>query len=104
LRTCVLLTFLALSACSWFHPRAKPPPPAPELVVTGAPAGSAVFVDDVQSGQVAEVNGKPQVLAVSAGPHIVEVRTGDTVIYREQTYVGSGETRVVKVLSGLNRE
>ena len=103
MRICILLTFLALSACSWFHPRAKPPP-QPELVVTGAPAGSAVFVDDVQSGQVAEVNGKPQVLLVSAGPHTVEVRTGNTVIYHEQTYVGSGETRVVKVLSGLNRE
>ena len=100
----VLLALLALSACSWFHPRAKPPPPQPQLVVTGVPAGSAVFVDDVQGGQIAEVNGKPQVLVVSAGPHIVEVRTGNTVIYHEQTYVRSGETRVVEVLSGLNRE
>jgi hypothetical protein len=104
LKIVVLLALVSLSACSWFHPRAKPPPPSPEFIVTGAPAGSAVFVDDVQSGQIAEVNGKPQVIAVTAGPHIVEVRTGSTVIYREQTYVGSGETRVVKVLSGLNRE
>jgi hypothetical protein len=104
LKIFVLLALVSLSACSWFHPRAKPSPPAPELVVTGAPAGSAVFIDDVQNGQIAEANGKPQVLTVTAGPHVVEVRTGDTVIYREQTYVGSGETRVVKVLSGLNRE
>jgi hypothetical protein len=72
--------------------------------VTGAPAGSAVFVDDVQNGQTAVANDKPQVLTVAAGAHIVEVRTGSTVIYREQTYVSSGETRVIKVLSGLNRE
>jgi hypothetical protein len=63
-----------------------------------------VFVDDVQNGQTAVANGKPQVLTVTAGAHIVEVRTGSTVIYREQTYVSSGETRVIKVLSGLNRE
>jgi hypothetical protein len=35
---------------------------------------------------------------------VVEVRTGSTVIYREQTYVGGGETRVIKVLSGSSRE
>jgi hypothetical protein len=104
LKIFVLLALASLSACSWFHPRPKPPPPQPELVVTGAPAGSAVFVDDVQNGETAAANGKPQVLTVAAGPHIVEVRTGSTVIYREQTYVGSGETHVIKVLSGLNRE
>lgn len=99
----VLLALASLSACSWFHPRPKPPPPAPELVVTGAPVGSTVYVDDVQNGHTTEVI-RPQVLTVAAGAHIVEVRTGSTVIYREQTYVGSGETRVIKVLSGLNRE
>jgi len=26
------------------------------------------------------------------------------VVYREQTYVGSGERRVIKVLSGSSRE
>jgi RNA-splicing ligase RtcB len=72
--------------------------------VTGAPAGSIVFVDGVQNGQMAESNGKPQVLGVASGEHIVEVRTGDTVVYREQTFVGPGEKRVVKVLSGTGRE
>ena len=76
----------------------------PELVVTGAPAGSAIFIDDVQSGQVAETNGKPQVLNVPAGMHVVEVRAGSTVIYREQTYVSTGDNRVINVLSGIHRE
>jgi hypothetical protein len=98
-----------LSACSWFHPHAKPPPPPPALVVTGAPTGSIVFVDDVQTGQPAEY-GKPQVLTVTAGAHVVEVRvastdtTGTTVIYSEQTYIASGEKRAIKVLSGSSRE
>jgi hypothetical protein len=98
------LVVLALMVCSWFHRRPTSPAPLPELIVTGAPAGTAIFIDDVQSGQVAEVNGKPQVLHVPAGMHVVEVRAGSTVIYREQTYVSTGDNRVINVLSGIHRE
>ena len=100
----VVVALLALSGCSWFHGRPKGPAPLPELVVTGAPAGSAIFIDDVQNGQVTEVNGKPQVLSVPAGMHVVEVRVGTAVIYREQTYLSTGDNRVIKVLSGIHRE
>ncbi len=96
-------TLACLSGCSWFHPRPQVPAP-PELIVTGVPAGSIVFIDNVQNGQAAELSDKPQVLTVAAGEHIVEVRTGSAVVYREQTYVGSGEKRVIKVLSGSSRE
>ena len=77
--------------------------------MTGAPTGSIVFVDDVQIGQPAEY-GKPQVLTVTAGAHVVEVRVagtddaGTTVIYSEQTYIGSGEKHAIRVLSGSSRE
>lgn len=104
LKILIFLALTCLSACSWFHSRAKAPPEAPELIVTGAPAGSIVFIDNVQSGQAMEVNDKTQVLNVAAGTHVVEVRTGSRVVYREQTYVGSGERRVIKVLSGSSRE
>jgi hypothetical protein len=79
-------------------------PEPPSLIVTGAPAGSALFIDGAQSGEIATLNDKPRVLTVAAGEHIVEVRMGSTVVYREQTYVGSGERRVIKVLSGSSRE
>jgi hypothetical protein len=109
LKILAILALVFLSACSWFHPRAKPPPPPPALVVTGAPTGSIVFVDDAQIGQPAQY-GKPQVLTVTAGAHVVEVRVtsadnaGSTVIYSEQTYIASGEKRAIKVLSGSSRE
>jgi len=103
LKTFLLLILLGLSGCNWFH-RAKPVPDSPQLIVTGAPAGSEVFVDDVKKGQTAEVNGKPQVLTVAAGTHVVEIRSGSTVIYREQTYVGGSEKRLIKVLSGTSRQ
>ena len=103
MKTFLLLMLLGLSGCSWFH-RTKAAPDSPQLVVTGAPAGSEVFVDDVKNGRTAEVNGKPQVLNVTAGTHVVEIRAGSTVIYREQTYVGVREKRLIKVLSGTSRE
>jgi hypothetical protein len=104
LKTLVFLALLGLSACSWFHPRPKALPDPPELIVTGAQAGSTVFIDNVQNGQAIEVSDKPRVLTVGAGEHVVEVRKGSVVVYREQTYVGDGERRVIHVLSGSTRE
>jgi hypothetical protein len=78
-------------------------PDPTEIIVTGAPAGSIVFVDGLQTGQPTATNDHPQVLNVATGAHKVEIHVGDTVVYREDTYVGLGEHRVVHVLSGLNR-
>jgi hypothetical protein len=78
-------------------------PDPTEIIVTGAPAGSIVFVDGRQTGQPTTLNDHTQVLNVAAGAHKVEIHVGDTVVYREDAYVGLGEHRLVRVLSGLNR-
>jgi hypothetical protein len=97
-----LITLAALSGCGWFA--RKPPPPDPtEIIVTGAPATSLVFIDGVQNGQPTASNDHPLILMVAAGAHKVEIHMGDSVVYREDTYVGPGERRVVMVLSGLTR-
>jgi hypothetical protein len=103
LKNCVFLALALLSACSWFH-RKSPLPDPPELIVTGAAADSTVFVDDVQKGQPAAANDKPQIVIVPAGPHVVEVRSAGRVVYRETVYVEGGERRVVRVLSGSVRQ
>jgi hypothetical protein len=54
----------------------------------------------VQAGQAKEVAKQPQEITVVAGTHVVEVRMGDTVAYRENTYVTAGEKHVISVLSG----
>ena len=78
-------------------------PDPTEIIVTGAPAGSIVFVDDLQAGQAPALKDHPQVLNVAAGAHKVEIHVGDTVVYREDTYVNPGEHCMVRVLSGFNR-
>jgi hypothetical protein len=78
-------------------------PDPTEIIVTGAPVGSVVFIDGLQTGQETALDDHPQVLRVAAGAHKVDIHLGDTVVYREDTYVSLGEKRTVRVLSGLNR-
>jgi hypothetical protein len=103
-RVSILITLALLSGCSWFgwHKRARPADP-PELIVTGAPLGSLIFVDGVQTGEAASRSDQSQILDVAAGDHKVEIHLNDRIVYREDTYVGPGEHRVVMVLSGSSR-
>lgn len=104
MRVLVLITLACLSACSWFSSRKHPKPPDPtQIIVTGAPAGSLVFVDGVQSGQAVAHNDQTQVLEVAAGTHKVEIRMNDKIVYREDTYVRPGEHGVVIVASGFEK-
>jgi hypothetical protein len=103
LRTFIILAMTMLTACSWFHAKPRTPDPS-QFVVTGAPKDSVVFIDDVRQGQTAESNGKPQLVDTTPGEHKVEIRLGDTVVYREDIYIKVGERRVVAVLSGTSRE
>lgn len=99
MKTLFIILLLCVSGCSWFHRKPHAPDPT-ELVVAGAPVGSMVFVDGVQSGGAKEVAKQPQEVEVTPGTHVVEVRVGDTVAYRENTYIKPGEKHVISVLSG----
>jgi hypothetical protein len=102
LRVFLLLILSGLSACSWFAPKKAPIPAPTQIIVTGAPVNSTVFVDGAQIGQATTVGDHPQVLDVAAGDHKVEIHVGDSVVYREDIYVAPSEHRIVRVLSGLN--
>jgi|SRR5579859_3751532 len=97
------MALVSLSACSWFGSR-KPELPAPtELIVTGAPEGSLIFVDGSKTGPEAAAGDHPQILIVAAGAHRVEIHLEDKIVYREDTDVSLGEHRVLTVLSGTGR-
>jgi hypothetical protein len=103
LRLIVLVVLTCISACSWFGSKRMRSPDPAEIIVTGAPAGSLLFVDGSQSGPATAQNNHSQVLSVAPGAHKVEIHMGDAVVYREDTYVARGEHRVVIVLSGSSR-
>ena len=102
LKITLLIVLVLLSGCSWFH--RKPPAPDPtEFIVTGAPVGSLLFVDGVQSGHATEASNRTQVLEVTPGMHTLEVKLGDSVTYRENSYVAARSKVVITVLSGNSR-
>lgn len=106
-RACLAIALVSLigsSACSlwpWKKHAAVPNPT--EIIVNGAPVDSLVFVDGSQAGQPVERGQRSQILEVSPGAHKVEIHVGDSVAYREDTYVAPGERRIVTVLSGTFR-
>jgi hypothetical protein len=103
LRVLFILGMAGISACSWFGSKTPPVPEPTELVVTGLSAGSTIFVDGVQVGTATAQNGHPLMVTVAPGPHTVEIHSEAALVYREDTYVGLGESRVVAVLSGLRQ-
>jgi hypothetical protein len=98
----LLMTVASLSACSWFHSKRHEAPDPTELIVTGAPVNSIVYLDGSKTEQPTP-NNHPQILMVTAGDHKVEIQVGEKIVYREEIYVGPGEHRVVTVLSGFVR-
>jgi len=99
----LLIALLCLSGCSWLHARKQPAPAPTELIVTGVPAGSHLFIDGLQTDQAGQDGNRTRILAVAPGAHTVEVKMGDTA-YRENTYVEPGQKRIITVLSGANRD
>lgn len=100
MKTVLIIALLMLSGCGWFH-RKTPAPQPSELIVTGAPAGSILFVDGAQAGHETQANDRPQVLDVAPGTHMLEVKVGGNVTYRENAYVAVGDKHVITVLSGF---
>jgi hypothetical protein len=102
LKISLLIALALLSGCSWFH-RAKPLPAPTQLIVTGAPVDSLLFVDGVQAGHPTEAGNRTQVLEVTPGTHSLEVRLNDAVAYRENAYVAPHDKVVITVLFGNSR-
>lgn len=96
----LLIALLALSGCGLFHGRKAPVPDPTEVIVTGVPAGAFILIDGVQDGDAQQTGVRSRILDVSPGDHIVEIKLGDTVTYRETTYAEAHKKRYVTVLSG----
>ncbi len=103
MKVLLCIALVSLSACSWFGSKKHAASDPSEIIVSGSPVGSVVYIDGLQMGQPATAGDLPEIIRVAAGDHKVEIHVGDKIVYREDTYVGRGENRLVTVLSGLNR-
>jgi hypothetical protein len=99
---CILLTVALLTACALPHTTVKTGSAPPTLIVKGAPAGSILFVDGLAMGNAAQFDGNPKTLAVLEGTHQVEVRLGNSVVYREKAFASGGESHTVTVSRGVS--
>lgn len=61
------------------------------IILEGFPAGAAVYVDGTASGVMAEEDATT--VAVSAGSHDVEVRSGGSVVFKRTVFVDRGTER-----------
>lgn len=104
MKALLLISLVSLSACSWLGLRKPAASPEPtEIIITGAPAGSQVLIDGSPVGTSAGRNDASEILRVAPGSHKVEIQLNGAIVYREDTYAGPGEHRVVSVLSGVSR-
>jgi hypothetical protein len=97
----MLLCAGLLTACSQPGTRLDSGSPGAALAIMGAPPGAILLVDGVAAGVAARYDGVTGTLGLQAGVHQLEVRDpGVGTIYRSDVYIGSGETRTVKLSSG----
>ena len=92
------VTALALAACvSTPSTTVRTTDTRPSLAIEGAPSGSLLLVDGNSMGDASAYDGRPAVLRVEPGTHVVEVqdRSG-RVVFRQTVFVES-ETKTIQV-------
>ncbi|HYV67651.1 MAG TPA: hypothetical protein VE964_15505 [Myxococcales bacterium] len=89
---------LALAACvSTPATTVRTTDTRPSLAIEGAPSGSLLLVDGLTMGDANAYNGRPAVLRVEPGTHVVEVQdSAGRVMYRQTVFVES-ETKTIQV-------
>ena len=97
MRPLLCLLSLLLACISTPSTTVKTPDGRPSLAVTGAPEGSQLFVDGKQMGEAAVYDGRPRVLLIEAGTHLVDVRDKAGRVLFEQTVFVESETKTIQV-------
>ena len=86
-----------LAACSMPSTTVRTTDTRPSLAIEGAPSGSLLLVDGNRMGDASAYNGRPAVLRVEPGTHVVEVQdSSGRVVFRQTVFVES-ETKTIQV-------
>ena len=88
---------IALAACAMPSTTVRTTDTRPGLAIEGAPSGSLLLVDGNSMGDASAYNGRPAVLRVEPGTHVVEVQdSSGRVVFRQTVFVES-ETKTIQV-------
>ena len=88
---------LVLAACAMPSTTVKTTDTRPSLAIAGAPSGSQLFVDGNAFGEAGAYDGRPRVLLVEPGTHVVDVRDPSGRVLFQQTVFVESETKTVQV-------
>ena len=69
----------------------------PRLLIEGAPRGATLYIDGKPVGEADAFGGKPNVLPVEPGTHVIEVKTGDRLLLSQKVFLGGGEQRTLVI-------
>jgi hypothetical protein len=72
----------------------------PRILVRDVPTGATLYLDGKPQGAAAGFAGKPGVLLVEPGTHLVEVKLGERLLLSRTVFLGGGEQRTVVVPLG----
>jgi hypothetical protein len=97
MRRLALAAALALAACVGPTTTVKTVDTRPALAFAGAPSGTVLYVDGAAVGDPSSYDGRPNILRVEPGTHLVEIRDrGGAVLFTQRVFVES-ELKTVKV-------
>jgi hypothetical protein len=85
-----ILAGLLLAGCGTPTTLVRTPDTRPALAVSGAPEGARLLVDANDVGPAAAYDGRPGVLRLEPGVHVVAVRDGTgRVVFTEKVFLES---------------
>ena len=94
----VMLIGLTLCACNIRNPTTivRPVDDRPSLCLSGAPEKASLFVDGLDLGLASDYDGRPKVVRLEPGTHLIEIKSGAETIFKQTVFIESG-IREIKV-------
>lgn len=91
------LAALAAAACVGPTTTVRTVDTRPALAISGAPAGTVLYVDGAAIGDPGQYDGRPNILRVEPGTHQIDIRDhSGKVIFSQRVFVES-ELKTVEV-------
>lgn len=68
----------------------------PMIAIDGAPHDAELFIDGLRVGKASDFDGRPNVLLIEQGTHLVIIKNKDQVLYQQRIFAES-ELKTIKL-------